>query len=490
MSNKITAKLTSKLKSKLFTNSAWGIFSNILQNILLSIFFIVIARKYSTDDFGNYIIANTLYGFVVAFSTLGLGYWFVRELKHADDKKVLVRKFFKIQLYSGIFFYVVNIIMAYVIYDSQLVRNLSVLIGINVIFDNLIYVIKFMNVADSEQKKTFIILTVEAVLKFLVACVLFISPIPILYLSLFLVLLRLISLNLFIKYGSNNIIKLREIVFSKISRAEVKQIIASNWSFMIIGSISVIYWKIGTILVSKILTLADVANYEISYKLFSMGYILPIIVSTSIYPLLIDAYKESKQKMSKLYHNAFLAYALYGLMAYTFIYSFADSVIPLLFDTKYAGASFYCKEMFLTMITFPTVFLQANVLITMKLEKLDMLCNFVSLVLNVAICIIGFVYFQKSLSVVNYAIFFSFTAFHLIQDIVLIRKGVTTFAHVFGFYIVCAAIVFFYYFLSDNFNKEYLFFIFWSVFVVIGAAIFYFIRKQKQALALAKERVA
>lgn len=482
MLNKLTASLSDKLKSKLFTNSAWGILSNIIQNVLLSIFFIVIARKYNTDDFGNYIIANTLYGFVVAFSTLGLGYWFVRELKHADDKKVLVRKFFKIQLYSGILFYFVNVIMAYVIYDSQLVRSLSILIGINVIFDNIIYVIKFINVAESEQKKSFVILTIEAVLKFLVAGLLFIYTIPIIYLSLFLIVLRLISLNLFIRYGSNNIIKLREILFSKISRAEVKQIIASNWSFMIIGSISVIYWKIGTILVSKILTLADVANYEISYKLFSMGYILPIIVSTSIYPLLIDAYKISKEKMSKLYHNAFLGYALYGLLAYTFIYSFADDVIPWLFGNKYPGTSFYCKEMFLTMITFPTVFLQANVLITMKLEKLDMLCNAVSLVLNVAFCIVGFVYFQKSLSVVNYAIFFSFTAFHLIQDVVLIRKGVTTIMHVLGFYIVCAAIVFFYYFLADKFNKEYMFFIFWAILIFIAGAIFMANKKRQMVI--------
>ncbi|MEO7523628.1 MAG: oligosaccharide flippase family protein, partial [Ferruginibacter sp.] len=334
-------------------------------------------------------------------------------------------------------------------------------------------------VADSEQKKTFVILTVEAILKFVVACILFIYPINIIYLSVLLILLRLISLNLFIKYGSNNIIKLREIIFSKISRKEIKHIMASNWSFMIIGSISVIYWKIGNIIVSKILTLADVANYEISYKLFSMGYILPIIVSTSIYPLLIDAYKHSKEKMSKLYHDAFLAYALYGLLAYTFIYSFADFVIPLLFGNKYTDTAFYCKEMFLTMITFPTVFLQANVLITMKLEKLDMLCNFISLVLNVALCIVGFVYFEKSLSVVNYAIFFSFTAFHLIQDVVLIKKGVTKLVNVIAFYATCAAIVFFYYYLADHFNKEYLFFVFWAILLGIAGSAF-IIRKKRE----------
>ncbi|MEO8768967.1 MAG: oligosaccharide flippase family protein [Ferruginibacter sp.] len=479
MTNKLSALIPAKLKSKLFTNSIWGITSNILQNILFSIFFIVVARKYSTDDFGKYIIANTLYGFVTAFSTLGLGYWFVRELMHTEDKKALIRKFFKIQLYASIFFYFVNVAMAFAIYDSSLVRSLSILIGINLVFDNIIYVIKFINIAESEQKKSFVILTVEAVLKFLVACILFFYPVPIIYLSLFLILIRVISLNLFIRYGSNNVVKLKEIVVSKISGKELKQIIASNWSFMIIGSISVIYWKIGNIIVSKVLTLRDLANFEISFKLFSMGYILPIIVSTSIYPLLIEAFKESKQKMRKLYNNAFVPYALYGLLGYTFIYSYADSFIPFLFGSKYTDTSFYCKGMFLTMITFPTTFLQANVLITMKLEKLDMLCNVVSLVLNVSLCVLGFVYFEKSLSVVNYAIFISFTAFHLIQDIVLIRKGVTTVLHVLAFYVGCAAIVFGYQYLTANIHSQYLFFIFWGLLAAIVGTIYFMFKKRK-----------
>ena len=51
-------KIIYTFKSKIFSNSAWGVFSNLLQNILFSIFFLVVARKYSTSDFANYIIAN------------------------------------------------------------------------------------------------------------------------------------------------------------------------------------------------------------------------------------------------------------------------------------------------------------------------------------------------------------------------------------------------------------------------------------------------
>ena len=130
--HKVIGGIRSKLNSKLFQNSAWGVIANILQNVLLSVFFIVIAREYSKSDFANYVIANTVYSFVVGFSALGLGHWFIRELINTENKKELVDKFFKIQLYAGFVFYVINIILSFSLYESELVRSLSVIIGIKI----------------------------------------------------------------------------------------------------------------------------------------------------------------------------------------------------------------------------------------------------------------------------------------------------------------------------------------------------------------------
>lgn len=481
MPNKIGTLISAKLKSGLFKNSLWGVMSNIFQNILVSVFFIVVAWKYTIPDFANYVIANTLYSFVAGFSALGLGQWFIRELINTDDRNKLIDKFFRIQLLVGIIFYAVNVALAFALYDNHLIRSLSVFIGINVIFDNAIYVIKYINVADGEQKKTFMILTAEAVLKFLIACLLYVVYIDIVYLSVFLILLRLITLNLFIRFGSSNSFNLRHIFSSKISLKEVRSIIGNNWAFIIIGSISVIYWRIGNILVSKILEDIDVAIYEVSYKLFAMAEILPVIVSTSIYPMLLKAFNKGPKDMHKVYKNAFLLYAAYGLLAFTFVYSFSDFFIPLLFGQKFITAPAYCTEMFLTILIFPTALLQANVLVTMKLEKLDMWCNVASLVISVSLIAIGFC-FYKTLSVVNYAIFFSFLAFHIIQDIILIYRKITSFMHVMGFYICSAAAIGGYYLLAKQIDKAYVFFIFWGVLAIAGAYYFIVIKKGKLAL--------
>ncbi len=476
--NAIILLISNKFKSKVFSNSIWGVFSNIFQNILFSIFFIVIARKYTTLDFSNYIIANTLYGFVLAFSSLGLGQWFIRELMNSTDKQLLINQFFKIQLIAGIFFYLINILLCFFLYEDILIRKLTVLIGINIIFDNIIYVIKFVNIASYEQKRTFLISTVEAILKFMAACILFFYQLPILYLAILLICLRLITLNLFLRLGNVYVLNLTQIWKIQVKVVEIKRIIFSNWSFIIIGSIAVIYWKIGNIIVSKLLSMKDVANFEISFKLFAIVQILPVIVSTSIFPVLVRLAGEDMYRFTNYYRKAFFIYAVYGIMAYTFIYSFADYFVPLVFGEKFSGTSIYSKQMFLTMLVFPTALLQANVLIALKKEKIDMWLNIISLIANCCFCIIG-LYFYKSLTIINLSIFGSFLLFHIIQDFYLVKLKIIHYKHVFSFFFFTLFTIISFRLLYTAYNSPIFFIIFWFICIGLCSVIYYtfFIRK-------------
>ena len=451
----------------------WGLISNVLQNILFSVFFVIIARVYSETEFGNYVIANTIYSFVMGFSSLGLGHWFVRELISTENKEKLTQSFFKIQGLIGIFFYLINVVISFSLYEDPLIRNISLILGINIIFDNIINAVKSLNIANQEQKKTFSILTIEAALKCLISFVLLAWKMDIVLLSAILIVLRLITLNLFLKLGSSHTLHAFKIIQSKVPWSEVKNVVLKNWPFIIIGSISIINWRIGNIIVSKWLTLYDVAVYEISYKMFSLAYLLPVVVSTTVYPMLIKAYQSGKTELSTLYHRIYIPYVAFGFLAFSFVYAYADFFIPLLFGERYEHVAHYVKEMFLTILIFPTLFLQANVALTLKMEKLDMLCNIFSLIVNVLICVIGLSY-KQDLSIVNFGLFGSFLVFHIIQDIMLIKKKVTTLLHVVGFYTISILTVGGYMILSEKFGNMIVFPFTW---IAIGLVIFIYRKK-------------
>lgn len=468
--NSIKGGLSVLTGSRLFKSSFWGIAANGMQSVLLSLFFVIMARKYSEPQFATFLIATTIYQFLAAFSTLGLGQWFTREVVHTTDKNVLVNKFLKMQVISGGLFYVVNIIIAYTLYSDASIQHLTLILGINIVFDNMIYAIRSLNVAEFKQQKTFVILMADSVLKFGAACILLIYPLPVLTLSVILILIRFITLNVFLSFGSSNSINLRQLLAYKISFAEVKKIVAPNWAFIIIGSVSMVYWRIGNLIISKLLTLNDVANYEVSYRIFSLALILPLIVSTTVFPSLVELHKSgNKQKFNAYFQKVFLMYLLYSLLTYTFFYSFSDFIIPFAFGEKYLENAFYTKQMFLTVLIFPTALLQANVLVAIHQEKSDMWLNIISLAANVAFCFIG-LYFYKSLSVINYSIFASFLIFHICQDVLLVKNKIATLHHVLKFYFVIIVCAGGYVLLSQFVNPLVLFSLFWLLLLFLVIA--------------------
>ncbi len=452
-----------KADRKIFSNSLWGIGSNILQNLFLGLFFVILARQYSTADFAGYLVANTVYQFIAAFSTMGLGQWFTREVVHTEDKESLVSTFLKLQFLLGLLFYVANMAFVLAMYKDPLIRNISIYVGINIVFDNFIYGLKCLNIAEHKQKKTFQILLIEASLKLILGCVMIFLPFSIVYMAIFSIIFRFITLNLFIRIGSSDLLSLRSIVKQRIRWDDVKKIIFSNWAFVIIGSISVIYWRIGNLIISKSLEAVDIANYEIAFKLFSISQIIPVIISSTVFPILVNYYKkEDLPGFRKFFQQVFSLYFLFGLITFTFIYSMADILLPFAFGEKYTGAIEPTKLMFLTILVFPTALLQANVLVAMNLEKKDMVLNIVSLLANICISLVG-LQFHKSLTVINLSIFASFLIFHLLQDIILYRRGMADWKHIAGFYIFSVAFIATYIFLQRFMHPALLFVVVWLV---------------------------
>jgi len=458
---KSTQNITELVKSPIFVNSSWGIISQVLQSILLSLFFILIARNYTTLVFANFIIATVLYQLIAAFSSLGLSQWFIRELANTVNKKDLINKFLKLQIYSGIAFYIANILLGFCLYNNHIIHVLIILLGINIVFDNLINAIKCVNISEFNQKKSFIILSIDAFLKFAVTCILFVYPISIITLSIMLITVRFTTLNLFINIGSSRLINLKLVFKYKISFKYIKELLISNWPFIIIGSVSIINWRIATIIISKVLTPIDVANYEISFRIFSLAIMLPVVISTTVFPTLITLFKEGKIKELTAFYKKVQFYSLlFGLFSFTFIYSFVDFLLPFLFGSNYSGTGIYTKQMFLTILVFPTAFLQANLLVAIKFEKLDMWFNVVNLISNVTFCLIG-IYFIKSLSVINISIFIGFLIFHILQDVVLVKKDFSSRRHVFKFYTLNIFAIGSYLLLAKLLNPVILFSSYW-----------------------------
>ena len=432
--------------NKVFQNSLWGIFSSLFQNIVFSLFFIILARKLDTSVLSSYIVSNTFYGLMLSFSSLGMGQWFIRKMVNDSKNIANINLFISVQLISGIIFYIVQNFIISNLYDETIIHEISFILGFNIILDNMLYVTKHINVINNDQRKTFIITSTEAFMKLILAYYIWVYGASIIVIVFLLVLLRLITVVIFFKFGlpDNVFIRYRSIL-SSFSISQLIQTVYSNKYFILIGSISVFFWSYGNIIVSKLIGLSFVAHFEISYKLFTMAELIPLVFSASVFPVLSKKFNTDYNGLVIYFRKIFWIYAFYGILSFVFILIFADYFIPLLFGSGYHDTPKYCVQLFFTILLFPTSLLQANLIIAMGHERRDMLFNLFMLISHVVISL-SLLYFFKDLTYLNLSIFLSFLVFHISQDIFLIKKKILLKHDIFLFYSVILLLAFLFHF--------------------------------------------
>lgn len=461
----------------IFKNSLWAVGGNMLQLLFVSFFFIIVARKFETYEFAQFLVATSVYQLIAAFSSMGLGQWFIRKYLKADDQLNLTAKFFKTQIALGLFFYITNILFAYTVYPEGQIRLLSIILGTNIIFDNFINAIRSLNIVDGRQDKTALVMTLDSSFKLLIACLLFINPFSAIVLAVLSIVVRMLTVAIFLKIGSSSSLNLPLILKSKLNLNDLKSLVLENWRFMVIGSVSIIYWRVGNLVISKTLAISNVASYELSFRIFSIFQILPVIAAATIYPRFIHYVNEKDIKgLKQLYSILFFVYTSFAILAYGFIFTFSDFIIPFAFGKNYFDAVSCLQQMFLAFLIMPTVLLQANLIVALGLERRDMQFNVASLFVNIVGCLIA-VYHYQSLAAINYAIFISLIVFHALQDIVLISKKILILWHclVFYFTIFCAIIGFL---LLPNMLGKYQFYSLFTVLVMASSLVAYLLSKK------------
>src|SRR5690606_21440979 len=89
---------------------------------------------------------------------------------------------------------------------------------------------------------------------------------------------------------SSNTLNLKNVFHSTIAWDDIRRQILLNWQFVIIGSVAIIYWRLANIIIAKTLTLQDVADYEISFRILSIFMILPTIAAATVYTQFVKYY--------------------------------------------------------------------------------------------------------------------------------------------------------------------------------------------------------
>jgi O-antigen/teichoic acid export membrane protein len=418
---------TPKGKS-ILSNTISGVSANILQNIFLGAFFIILTKSIGLNKFSEYIIGNAIYQIVGAFSTMGLANYFIREYVQNKKEDYSTINFFGTELILSLVGFILIVILSFTLYDDNLfIIQVTTILGINILFDNLIYCVKAIHIAEKTQLAFLKITLFESLIKLLLAILFYYIPFNFMLFILLLVGARIFTLLL--SYHSMPLVIKNElskfIQFNSISKAikfnKIKRLIYEGRIFVIIGAVNIIFWRINSLLLSKFASKADVGLYEIAYKFFSIAQILPVILLGTIYPILSKNYSNRISYLS-IAKKTFQQILLFSVYTTLFAYFLCPYFIDLFFGTEYSGAKKLTQHMFFALIPFSLSLVQAYILLSSNNEKIDMWLNIFNVLLNTILAFL-LIKFIGSLGSVT-AITISFILFYILQSIILKRKKI------------------------------------------------------------------
>ncbi len=321
---------------KILSNTAW-LFSDKLLRMGVGLFVSVwVARYLGPEDFGLFSFALAFVSMFGALSTLGLQGIVVRDIV-TDPKSSLetLGSSFALQVVGGVIAFSLALILISVLRpQDRFTISVVAIIGLTLLLKGS-ESIKYW--FESQVQSKYAVLAENAV--FVVMAVIKIglilvgaSLLSFVWLTFLEGLITAISLFAMYEWVGGRIKGWR----CRFSRA--KTLLTHSWPLILSGLAVIIYMRIDQIMLGQILNDKAVGIYTAAVRLSEAWYFIPIGISGSVFPALLDAKKTSEalylDKFQKLY-DILVMLALGVAIPMTF---FASQIVESLFGQEYLAA--------------------------------------------------------------------------------------------------------------------------------------------------------
>jgi O-antigen/teichoic acid export membrane protein len=317
---------------KYFTNTSWMLAERIL-NIIAGVFIgIWVARFLGPEKFGALSYAMALITIFISITKLGLNSILSRELVNHPEKNLqLLGTSFTLQLIAAF----ACILLVYLIMSSlQLdvyVKTLILIISISLLFRPM-EVIECYFDSKVQSKFAAISKSIQLLITSILKIALIIFNADVIYFALVIVVEVLI---LSINYLTFFYFRTKQSFFKYFDLMMAKKLLTYAWPFIIISVVHVIYTRIDQLMIGNMLGTNDVGLYSAAIRLYDASLFIPVIITSSLFPAILNAKIESLEH----YHNRLQQ--LFTLMfALSLSISIGTSIIgpwlvPFLFGEQY-----------------------------------------------------------------------------------------------------------------------------------------------------------
>jgi len=298
----MTPPISSQGFKRYFANTSWLMGHRVLSMVVALFVGVYVARYLGPERFGLLSYAGSFAGLFTALATLGLDGIMVRELvKTPERRDELLGTAFWLKAGGAILMWIgIAVAVPFTNNDTQ-TNILIVIIAFAIIFQAF-NVIDFNYQAEVKSKYVVYAQLVSLVISSITKLVFVWIAAPLVWFAcVFLLDAVVLAAGMTAMYLKNT----GNIWYWKWRWQTAKELVKDSWPLILSGMVIAIYMKIDQVMIKEMLDAEAVGNYAAAVRLSEAWYFVPMAITSSVFPAIINAKKQSEelyyQRLQKLY---------------------------------------------------------------------------------------------------------------------------------------------------------------------------------------------
>lgn len=317
---------------RVIRNSFWLMLANIVVRIISASVFVILARVWGKEVFGQYSFAIAFVSFFTLIAHFGFGSLIIRDVA---KNKSLAENYLGNVISIKIFFSIIALLLlfaaSFFINKPVFLRIAIFVFGLEIIVSG--YTAILQSIFSAYEKFEYYALTnILSKVLWAVFVLLTIFHYPAL-LNVAIATLAGVILTLIITYLITT--KRFVVVKFKWDFAFWKKLIGEAYPFTLISLFALINFRIDQVMLSFMMTDAAVGIYNAGYKIIDILAVLPNILLTALYPVFSRFHQDNKLMLKKSFDQALRYVTILCIPVVIGVFLIADKIIILLYGSGY-----------------------------------------------------------------------------------------------------------------------------------------------------------
>jgi O-antigen/teichoic acid export membrane protein len=343
---------------------------------------IYVARYLGPERYGLLSYSNSFVGIFTAIALLGLDGIVVRELvKTPENKDKILGTSFLLKVVGTLFMWLMILVALFFTDNDLLTNTLIAIIAFSVIFQ-VFNVVDFNFQAEVKSKYVVHVQFVQLLVTSVAKIILVVKELPLIWFaSVFCLDAIILAVGLVYTYSFNR----GKIYFWKWDSKYAKALLIESWPLMFAYMSYLIYAKIDRIMIKEMLDEHNVGIYSAAYVLYEAPLFISLMISKSVYPILVQYYQDNKIKFFQLYSTLSSYMTLLSYLIVLFIFIFHEILIQITFGESFEESGKILMLLSFGIIPMFNAFLRSSYITISGHQKIILYTTLFSAMLNIVL---------------------------------------------------------------------------------------------------------